>query len=76
MISIEVVTSEISTVISGQGNQTIINKSFYKEPSQIYVNGILREDCKYFCQLSDERSNITIIFDEDITSCENMFNGL
>ena len=73
MISIEVVTSEIST---GQDNQTIINKSFYKEPSKIYVNGILREDCKYFCQLSDERSNITIIFDEDITSCENMFYGL
>ena len=68
--------SEINLVISGRGNQTIINQSFYKEPRKIYVNGELRENCKYFCELSNDKSIITIIFDEDITSCENMFNGL
>ena len=76
LVSKKLKASEIKLVISGQGNQTIINESFYKGPSQIYVNDILREDCKYFCQLSDNKSNITIIFDEDITSCEKMFYGL
>ena len=76
LVSKKIKASEIKLVISGQGNQTIINESFYKGPSQIYVNDILREDCKYFCQLSDNKSNITIIFDEDITSCEKMFYGL
>ena len=36
----------------------------------------MRENCKYFCELSNDKSIITIIFDENITSCENMFYGL
>ena len=75
-ISKYLTTSEIKLVISGQGNQAIISESFYKEPNQVFVNDILREDCKRYCQLNNDINNITIKFEDEITSCENMFNGL
>ena len=75
-ISKYLTTSEIKLVISGQGNQAIISESFYKEPNQVFVNDILREDCKRYCHLFDNTNNITIKFEDEITSCENMFNGL
>ena len=75
-ISKYLTASEIKLVIFGQGNQTIINESFYTEPNQVFVNDILREDCKKYCQLFNDTNDITIKFDEEITSCENMFYGL
>ena len=39
-------SSEIHLVINGTGNQTLINNSFYLQPSQVFVNGIYRKSWK------------------------------
>ena len=76
MFSKDEAVSEIKLVILGKDYQKIINQPFYKDSSQIFVNDDLREDCEYICQLSDDKSNITIKFNEEITSCEKMFSGI
>ena len=66
-------SSEIHMVIKGNGNQSILNDSFSIEPSEVFVNGIFRESCKKFCELEYEENNVTLYFNDSITSCENMF---
>ena len=67
---------EISLIIMEKGNKNIINDNFYLEPSQVKVNGIYNESCKKTCYLDQDLNNVSIIFDKEIESCENMFNGL
>ena len=76
MVSKYIAISEIKLVISGNNEQNIINKSFYKAPSLAFVNNELSKDCKYTCQLTSDKNNITIRFNEEITSCEKMFSGI
>ena len=70
------ILSEIHMIIQGQGNQSILNNNFYKEPTEVYVNNIKYDACKKSCELPSDLNNITLIFNEEINSCENMFNGL
>ena len=69
-------SSEINLVIRGSGNQSLLNDSFYIEPSEVFVNGILRDSCKMFCELENEENNVTLIFNTSIESCEIMFAEL
>ena len=69
-------SSEINLVIRGSGNQSLLNDSFYIEPSEVFVNGILRDSCKMFCELENEVNNVTLIFNTSIESCEIMFAEL
>ena len=75
-ISSVLTRSEIYLTIEGKGNQSILNDIFYKEPSQVLVEGKGDNSCKKTCDLINDINNITLIFDEEINSCENMFNGL
>ena len=68
-------SSEINLVIKGGGNQSILNNTFYLEPSRVYINDIYKESCKKFCEMYGEINNIKLIFDNNIESCENMFYG-
>ena len=69
--------SEIHLVINGNGNQTILSSSFYTNPSDVIVNSVSKKDvCYKQCELDEDINYITLIFEEEITSCENMFNGL
>ena len=68
-------SSEIHLVINGNGNQNIINNTFYLEPSEVYVNGIYKHTCKKFCEMDNEINNVKLIFNKNIESCENMFYG-
>ena len=69
--------SEISLIINTKGFQNILNDFFYIEPSDIIVNGISMKDyCGKQCNLSDNYNNVTLIFEEQIDSCENMFEDL
>ena len=68
-------SSEINLVIKGDGNQSILNNTFYSEPSEVYVNDIYKESCKKFCEMDEEINNIKLIFNGNIESCENMFYG-
>ena len=75
IINTQVSLSEISLVIDGDGNQTILNENFYKDPDNVIVNGETRNDCKKFCVLTTKPNNIQLQFYDDITTCENMFYG-
>ena len=65
----------IELTIVGKGHQQILNSDFYKEPDSVMVNTITRDDCKKFCDLTEETNNIVLIFMNYITSCDNMFYG-
>ena len=67
--------SEIHFVINGIGNQSILNNTFYIEPFKVYVNSINRDSCKTSCIMDYEINHITLIFNDNIESSENMFYG-
>ena len=69
--------SEIYLTINGNGNQNVLSSSFYIDPSDVIVNGVSKKGvCNKICELEDDVNSITLVFEEDITTCENMFNGL
>ena len=72
--------SEIYLKIKGQGEKNIINNTFYLSPSKVYINGIFNETCNKSCYLDNNiygyNNNITIVFETQVDSCKNMFNGL
>ena len=68
--------SEIHLIIKGKGNQIILNEMFYYKPDEVIINGAFNNTCKNTCELKKEINEITLIFNEEIRSCENMFYNL
>ena len=68
--------SKIVLIISGEGNNKILNEDFYKNPSEVYVNGVLKSECSKTCEMEKVINNITIKFNDEINTFENMFKGL
>ena len=68
--------SEIKLVIQGKENQYFINEFFYLNPSEVIVNGILKDSCKKSCTFENDLNYVTIKFDRRINSSKNMFYGL
>ena len=69
--------SKISLVIYKNGTQDFLHQSFYVDPSDVIINGISKIDnCKKKCELEDDYNNITLIFEDPIISCSNMFKNL
>ena len=65
--------------IKGKGVQNIINNTFKYNPSAVYVKGNLNSTCTKSCYLGDTdgvNNNITLIFNNQIETCANMFSGL
>ncbi len=69
-------SSQIHLLILGSGNQSILNNSFYLEPSEVIINGITRKSCKKFCKLDYEENNVTLYFNDSVQSCYLMFGQL
>ena len=69
-------SSEIRLVINGTGEQKILNSSFNSEPSKVIVNGIVKESCKKSCIFENEINNVTLYYNDSITSCDYMFSEL
>ena len=65
--------SEIRLIIIGTGNQSILNDSFYLEPSEVIVNGIIKNECKKFCQMEKEENNVSLFFNSTVESCQSIF---
>ena len=40
------------------------------------MNGEPRNDCSKFCEFTSKPNNVTLRFNDEITTCENMFNGI
>ena len=69
--------SEISLTINGIGNQSILSNDFTTIPNQIFVNGILQNTTgKIVYNLQNNINNITIIWNDQLTSCSSMFYNL
>ena len=63
-------SSEVRLVIMGKGNQNLLSNTFSKNPTQVIVNGINRDSCynNKICELEYEENNVTLIFNDVITS--------
>ena len=69
--------SEIYLTIIGKGNQNLLSNDFYTNPSDVIIKGISKKDvCSKTCELEDDINYVTLVFEEEITSCENMFKYL
>ena len=69
--------SKINLVIQGIGNQDLLYSGFMPGPSEVYVNGISQNGtCDKKCFLEEEISNITLVFEEKLTTCNSMFYKL
>ena len=68
--------NQIILKIQGSGTQNILNNAFYLDPSEVIVNNISKPSCKKSCYLDQDQNNIIIKFGQQITSCQNMFDGL
>ena len=66
----------VKKMIEGTQELNILNNEFYLEPSEVIVNGESRPECKKSCNFSNDSNNVTIKFDSQIESCENMFYGI
>ena len=74
---IQVYQSEIKLVIKGTGNSYFLNNTFYSTPSEVIINGETidpPENNKY--NFKQDINYVTIKFNNQIESCENMFSGL
>ena len=68
--------SKIHLVVNGTGNINILSNSFYKEPSEVIVNGVSKgETCKKICSFEEGENNVTLIFEEQINSLKYIFSG-
>ena len=43
---------------------------------QVFINGILNNSCQKTCFLNNDLNDITIIFNNNLESCSNMFKNL
>ena len=68
--------SQIHLVIQGRGTKKLLYNRFNPEPSEVYVNGDIKNDCKKECYLEGDKNNVTLIFNQQIESCEKMFYNL
>ena len=68
--------SKVHLIVKGSGEQKILYGSFNTNPSEVLVNGIKNNSCKKTCYLEGYINNVTLVFENKITSCRDMFNGL
>ena len=88
MIKIKVATSlrnkklnklnEITIKINGTGEQSILSSTFSPQPSKILVNGELTNIVSQnkINILEGDINNITMKWNDKISNCQSMFNGL
>ena len=69
-------SSEIHMIVKGNGEQQILNNSFYLQPSEVWVNEIKKESCIIFCYMEREENNVKLIFNDTVNSTESMFSYL
>ena len=68
--------NQITLIIEGNENQQLINNNFYKVPSQVIVNDEFKSSCQKSCELGEGRNTIILKFDEQLSTCAQMFQNL
>ena len=64
--------------VTGKNQQNILYNYFYLDPFEVWINGVLN-NCTKICNLGNDNNdikNITISFDKQLESFENIFYGL
>ena len=67
---------KINLVIKGKGQSYFLNSSFYLEPKEVIINGEPKTNVKKIFNFEKDYNNVTIIYEDKLNSCENMFNGI
>ena len=74
---IKICDSEIKLIIIGNNkNSSLLSDDYKIIPSEVFVNGENKSFCKKTCDMDRYINNVTIIFKEQINSCEKMFSGI
>ena len=60
-------------VVQGGDNTAIINETFYKDPIEVWVNDVKYDSCKKTCDLPEGLNKVTLVFEDGMTSTQNMF---
>ena len=68
--------SKIILTIKGKNKQQILYNNFNPKPSEILINNEIINTIDYYVNLEFDDNNITIKFNETITSCKKMFYNL
>ena len=69
-------SSEIHLIINGTESNQILSDSFSYYPSQVLINENPGTCLDFNCNLDDGLNNVTLIFNENIETCEKMFMNL
>ena len=64
---------EINMIINGTNKKNILNDSYSYNAPEIIINGNPGICENKICNLNNDLNNITIRFNEEIKTCENMF---
>ena len=68
--------SKIFLIIKEKGEFRLLNNPYYLKPFSLIINGKLNNSKEEYYYLEKDINNITIIFDEQLETCENMFEGM
>ena len=70
--------STINLTINGNGEHQFLNYSYQSKPSRLIIDGKLlnKSDNDKYVLNNDFNNNVTLIFDEQLESCEYMFSGI
>ena len=71
----KIINSEIHLVVRGIGTYNFLSNSYEYVPSEVLINGA-PSSCKKRCKFDYQTNNVTLKFDIDIKTCENMFANL
>ena len=69
--------SNITLVIKGKGNQSLLYSGFSYTPSDVIIDGISKKgECNKTCELDKNETEIKLVFDSQINNCSKMFYDL
>ena len=72
-------TTKILLVIDGGndgGWKDVVQYNFYYHPDEVWVNGVKHDICRQTCDLIPGLNEVTIKFDDQVQSCNQMFHNL
>ena len=63
-------------IVYGTGTSEIsyLHNDFHSSPSKVWINGESKDECKKSCFLKEGLNNVTLVFYNEITSTQQMFD--
>ena len=67
---------KVSVIVQGSGDQYFLGQYFYKDPTNVFVNGVGKCNGQKHCNFEEGLNNVTFEFNDYINSCKLMFYPL